>query len=277
MTCVQCGHPHPSLIRRRLRPARYSCRSCGAVFPPGAIPAAHSAPGSAVGPAAGREPPAAPQGDPLAAFMPARMVRWVREEAGQAPVPDAPDRATLARWYKDFDALVVAARTSAEARAALERVSEVPLDLLPARPPAFSKVCAALHATCYDAGLAASRLAGQDPVLVAERVGHLRRWLATAGRSTTWLEAPPSPAPAAESVEELLKPPESFTTEQVRALFCALFGVDKGPSVPGVRDRFGDDRIREALLAYLRTGARPLRDAVAADLAADPAAGAGAP
>ncbi|NUW39717.1 hypothetical protein [Nonomuraea rhodomycinica] len=298
--CVQCGHPHPSLIRRPLRPVRCSCRSCGAVFRPGPPPApgrdggrgapaadpdpAHASAADDPRPAdagrdpmdagrdrddAGRDPARADlDGDPLAAFMPGRMVRWVRAQAGPEPVPDAPDRATLARWYKDFDALVAAARSSPEARAAVERVSDVPLDRLPVKPPAFSKVCAALHATCYDAGLAASRLAGADPAVVAERIGHLRRWLATAGRSTTWLEAAPAPDPDPAVVEELLTPPRSFTTDQVRALFGALFGVDKGPSVPGVRERFGDERVREALLAYLRTGERPLREAVAADLAA---------
>ncbi|GAA2281640.1 hypothetical protein GCM10010149_27640 [Nonomuraea roseoviolacea subsp. roseoviolacea] len=279
--CVQCGHPHPSLIRRPLRPVRYSCRSCGAVFRPGPPPVPNTAqdrlapPGRADGPRPGdigRDPEGPDtDGDPLAAFMPVRMVRWVRAQAGPEPVPDAPDRATLARWYKDFDALVAAARSSPEARAAVERVSDVPLDRLPVKPPAFSKVCAALHATCYDAGLAASRLAGADPAVVGERIGHLRRWLATAGRSTTWLEAAPAPDPEPSAVEELLTPPRSFTADQVRALFGALFGVDKGPSVPGVRERFGDEGVREALLAYLKTGERPLREIVAADLAADPA------
>ncbi|WP_329091132.1 MULTISPECIES: hypothetical protein [unclassified Streptosporangium] len=252
MTCVQCGHPHPTLIRRRLRPARYSCRSCGAVF--------------RTHPFHGQEPAryASTDGDPLMAFMPARMVRWVRE--GQEPVTDLPDRTALTRWYKDFDALVAGARSSAEMRAVVERVSEVPLDLLPARPPAFSKVCAALHANCYDSGLAVSRLAGQDPDFVAERVGNLRRWLVTAGRSTTWLEAAAADDPAPEAVEELLPLPGSFTAEQARTFFSALFGVDKGPSIPGVRDRFGEERIRRALLAYLETGARPLREAVLDEL-----------
>jgi len=207
---------------------------------------------------------ASTDGDPLLEFMPARMVRWVRE--GREPVPDLPDRTVLTRWYKDFDALVARARSSAEERAVVERVSEVPPDLLPARPPAFSKVCAALHATCYDSELAASRLAGQDPDFVAERVGHLRRWLATAGRSTTWLEAAAAADPAPEAVEELLSSSGSFTEEQVRTFFSALFGVERGPSLPGVRDRFGEERIRRALLAYLETGARPLREAVLDEL-----------
>lgn len=283
MTCVQCGHPHPALIARRLRPIRYSCRSCGAVFrpapppapgslltpglpsPPGSsrAPGSSSGPGSSLAPGSSSAPGArrlvSVDGDPLAAYMSAPMVRWVRESAGESP--DAPDRATLARWYKGFDALVAGAATSAESRAVVERVSDVPL----AVPPAFSQVCAALHATCYDPGLALARLGRTEPFVV-ERVGHLRRWLATAGRPTTWLAAPEAPPPARQAVEGLLTLPESFTTDQVRALFCALFGVDKGPSLPGVRARFGDERIHQALLTYLETGDRPLRHVVAADL-----------
>lgn len=249
MTCVQCGHPHPALITRFPRRPRYSCRSCGAVFRPG--------------PLLEPEPPAPVAGDPLAAFMPERMVRWVRE---QGATDDAPDRATLARWYKEFDALVAAAASDPRARAVLGRVSEIPADRLPARLPAFSKVCAALHATCYDARLAGERLGGGDDPFVAERIGHLRRWLATAGRVTTWLEAPPAPPPEPGIVTSLLTMEGSFTREQAAAFFTALFGVDKGPSIPGVRARFGDERIHEALRAYLESGARPLRDIVAADL-----------
>ncbi|MFI7635005.1 hypothetical protein [Nonomuraea sp. NPDC049400] len=246
MTCVQCGHPHPVPITRRPRRPRYSCRSCGAVFRDAIIDSERPAP-------IGR--------DPLSAFMPERMVRWVRE---RDPVTDAPDRVTLARWYKDFDALVAAARSSPEARATVERVSELPVDRLPAGVPAFSKVCGALRATCYDAELAAARLGGADFVL--ERVGHVRHWLATVGRSTTWLEARPAPPPAREEVEALLAARDWYTTDQVRALFRALFGVDKGPSVTGVLERFGDERVRQALVAYLESGARPLREAVAAEL-----------
>jgi len=205
-------------------------------------------------------------GDPLAAYLPARMVRWVRRSARQDPISEAPDRSTLAAWYKDFDALVAAARTTPEARAELDRVSEIPLEELPARPPAFSRVCGALHATCYDTGLAASRLGGPDDPALLERVAHLRHWLATAGRSTTWLAAPQAAEPAREAVEGLLALPDSFTADQVRTLFRALFGVDKGPSVPGVRARFGDEGIHQALRAYLETGDRPLRRQVADEL-----------
>lgn len=239
MRCLQCGHPHPSHLGKD----RYSCRSCEAVFR--AVPA---------------ELPAV-DGDPLSAYLPARMVRWVRAQDG----PDTPDRETISRWYKEFDALVAKARSHQDAQAAFDEVSEVPLDRLPAKPPPFSKVCAALHATCYDVQLAAARLGTDDP-MVAERVGHLRRWLAGPGRATTWPAAPPAAEPAPEAVKDLVPLPETFTGDQVRAFFAALFQVDKGPSVPGVLDRFGKEQVEQALLAYLHTGARPLRDAVLADL-----------
>lgn len=197
-------------------------------------------------------------GDPLSAYLPARMVRWVRAQAD----PGVPDRVALARWYKDFDALVARARSSAAERAAFEAVSEVPLDALPAKPPAFSKVCAALHATCYDVNLAVARLGGPDPAFAAERAGHLRRWLAAEGRATTWLEASPADDPAPEAVKELLPLPESFAAAQVRVFFAALFRVERGPSISGTLDRFGAERVEQALRVYLENGARPLRDAV---------------
>ncbi|TDE49030.1 hypothetical protein E1295_20645 [Nonomuraea mesophila] len=247
MTCVQCGHPHPTRLTRFARPARYSCRACGAFYRPRTV----SAPGRPDGPA--------PEEDPLTAFMPAHMVRWVRRHD---PATDTPDRATLARWYKEFDALVARAASSPQARAVIEQAGATALDRL----PAFNKVCAALHATCYDSRLATARLAGDDSPSVIERVAHLRHWLATAGRSTTWLEAPPAPPPDRRAVEELLDPPTSFTQEQVGVYFRALFGVDRGPSLPGVRARFGDDRIRRALLDYLDDGSRPLREVVAREL-----------
>ncbi|MGI5274321.1 hypothetical protein ACQEUU_34650 [Nonomuraea sp. CA-218870] len=275
MTCVQCGHPHPALIAGLSRRPRYSCRVCGAVFRPGSLPGTEPPAPAGSAPLLEPEPLAPADEDPLAVFMPERMVRWVREQ-GRAPdtsgaadapdIPGAPDRATLARWYKEWDALVAAARSDPEARATLGRVSEIPADRLPAKLPAFAKVCAALHATCYDARLAGERLGGEDDPFVTERVGHLRRWLATAGRATTWLEAPPAPPPEPETVRSLLTMEGSFTREQAAAFFAALFGVDKGPSIPGVRARFGDERVHEALRSYLESGARPLRETVAAEL-----------
>ncbi|NRQ38329.1 hypothetical protein HII36_41855 [Nonomuraea sp. NN258] len=244
MSCVQCGHPHPTLIRRPLRPARYSCRSCGALYRPGPTPD-------------GDEPAGA---DPLSAYLTEPMLRWVR--AQPAIGPDAPDRETISRWYKEFDAFVAKAKSSAAARAAFEQVVRLPPERLPAKPPAFAKVCAVLHATCYDAELAAARLPGADRAYVAERVAGVRRWLAGPGRDTTWPAAPAVPGPGAEAVRELLSLWPDFPPERVATLFVALFGVADGPSLPGVRERFGDDGIREALLAHLATGERPLRQAV---------------
>lgn len=236
MTCVQCGHPHPHRIGRR----RYSCRACGAVFRRGAP----------------RDPFASTEGDPLAAYMPARMVRWVRAQGEASPTPD---RVAMARWYKGFDAFVARARADAAERADFERLSEVPLEDLPAKPPAFPQVCAALHASCYSSELAEAKVGH------AERVGHARAWLAAAGRSTTWLEARPAADPPHDAVKELLPLPSSFSAAQVSTLFSALFQVERGPSLPGVL-ALGVEPISLALAAYLETGERPLLDTVRASL-----------
>ncbi|MFI6298003.1 hypothetical protein ACIBEJ_40880 [Nonomuraea sp. NPDC050790] len=235
MRCLQCGDPHPVPLGRR----RYSCRACGAVYR--AVPSA----------------PRPVEGDPLVPYLPARMIRWVRDNDDRSPL----DRETLARWYKEFDALVAKARTDEAVRAHVEEISEIPLDLLPAKPPPFPKVCAALHATCYDLALAGKRL---DPS-AAERLSHVRAWLAGPGRPSTWTAAPPSD-PDAEHVRALIPLPDTFDAAQVRTFFCALFGVEKGPSLPGVLDRFGPEQVDAALRAYLRDGSRPLLDRVLADL-----------
>lgn len=64
----------------------------------------------------------------------------------------------------------------------------------------------------------------------------------------------------------LLPMPETLTGPQVRTFFAALFGVERGPSLPGVLDRFGPDRVADALRAYLRDGDRPLLREVLAEL-----------
>ncbi|MFI6387560.1 hypothetical protein [Nonomuraea sp. NPDC050540] len=236
MRCLQCGDPHPSDLGRQ----RYSCRACGAVY---------------------RAVPSAPRpvaGDPLVPYLPARMIRWIRDHDDRSPL----DRETLARWYKEFDALIAKARTDEAVRAHVEEISEIPLDDLPAKPPAFSKVCAALHATCYDLALAQGRLGPS----AAERLAHVRAWLAGPGRPATWTAARPSEPPAREHVEALLPLPDTFEAAQVRTFFTALFGMERGPSLTGVLDRFGPEQVESALRAYLRDGSRPLRERVLADL-----------
>lgn len=241
VSCGQCGHPHPDVLRRSRRRVRYSCQMCGAVV------------------AAAPFQLAAVTGDPLGAFMPARMVRWVR---GTVEDPAAePDRITLARWYKDFDALTDRARGSAAARAEFERVSEVPLERL-AKPPTFAKVCAALHAACYDRERAAAQVGD------AERAEHVWRWFATAGRAETWLEGPPALVTREQAERLLADVGEQAARVHAGVFFAVLFGVAKGPSIAGVIEQFGEAAVRDAVRAYLDTGARPLRDAVLARLAA---------
>ncbi|SES96017.1 hypothetical protein [Nonomuraea wenchangensis] len=237
--CVQCGDPHPV----RLRGRRRSCRSCGAVF---------------------RAAPVVPRsvaGDPLEPYLPARMVRWIRDNDDDA----APDRAAMTRWYREFDALVARARTDESAAGLLAEVSEVPAGELPAKPVAFPQVCAALHATCYDLRLARERLAPDDP-WAAERLGHVRAWFAGPGRADTWAAGPPVAAPDPEAVRKLLPLPERFESGPLRTFFAALFQVERGPSPTGVLERFGAEAVEDALRAWLRDGSYPLRERVIADL-----------
>ncbi|MEV4224049.1 hypothetical protein [Nonomuraea sp. NPDC049725] len=246
MRCVQCGDPHPVPLPGRLpNRRRHACRACGAVFR--AIPVVLRS----------------VAGDPLEPYLPARMIRWLRERGDDGP----PDRAAMNRWYQEFDAFVAKARTDDAAAALLAEISEIPLADLPAKPPAFSQVCAALHATCYDLPLAEARLAPGDP-WAAERLAHVRAWFAGPGRPATWPAAPPAEPPDPELVAGLLPLPERLESAQVRALFSALFQVERGPSLAGVLGRFGAAEIEDALRAYLRDGSRPLRDRVLADLPA---------
>ncbi|MFI7128842.1 hypothetical protein ACIBQ1_24280 [Nonomuraea sp. NPDC050153] len=239
MRCVQCGDPHPT----RLRGRRRSCRSCGAVF---------------------LEVPVAPRSvadDPLVPYLPARMIRWIRDNDDDRPL----DRATLTSWYQEFDALVLRARTDDTAAGLLAEISEISAGDLPTRPPAFPQVCAALHATCYDLRLAEARLAPGDS-WTAERLAHVRAWFAGPGRAATWLAAPPAASPDREAVARLLPLPDRFESARLRTFFSALFQVDRGPSPIGVLDRFGAESVEAALRTYLRDGSRPLREQVVADL-----------
>lgn len=60
-----------------------------------------------------------------------------------------------------------------------------------------------------------------------------------------------------EQVRELLDGARSTA-----AFFPVLFGVAKGPTIAGVAEQFGDERVRAALAAFAETGARPLREEI---------------
>ncbi|MFG2005177.1 hypothetical protein ACGFNU_39140 [Spirillospora sp. NPDC048911] len=194
-------------------------------------------------------------------FMPAAMVRWLRErDAGAAE----PDKDTLTRWYNEFDASHSPDR----------------------RPPKFTKVLGALNATCFDAEHAVRRLLPATPAgtvskdetvreraaqeaVVRERVRCALAWLATpAGRKSTWLAAAvadPDPAEAAAllALDDLVHGVRHGYSQTFRA---ALFNVKKGPSADDVIAQFGEDVVRAALRAHLDDGSRPLLDAVRARL-----------
>ncbi|MFI6522666.1 hypothetical protein ACIBF1_44435 [Spirillospora sp. NPDC050679] len=253
--CPQCGRKGADVLRRTARRVRRSCRACGAVTVT-----------TARWTGTPRERAAA---DPLAAFVPAPMLRWLRERAEGEPLPAAPDRVTLARWYSEFDDFVLRANSSAEARArydALHEGSDGPREERPpAKPPKFAKVVGALNAACFDPDAAVRRLlpGDADAALVAatgERVRYALAWLAGPGADQSWIAATGS-EPRREDVEALLAAPDlpsALRGPGAGVLLTALFGVRKGPAAVGIVELFSEPAVRSALRAYLDSGDRPL-------------------
>ncbi len=263
--CAQCGRPGPDVIRLTRRTVRFSCRTCGAVV------SARTADVAAGRGLWSRAPltPEPSEEDPLAAFMPAPMVRWLRDRDGDPS--EAPDRSAVTAWYSDYDRAVHQAGESATARGRFEGVTGVRVETLPARPPAFAKVISALNSSFYEDPVAVESLvaAGFEPGATAERVRHGHRWLATAGRSSTWIHRDTLIDPGAEAVKALLEPGglgEGLRGPQVQVFYAAVFGVAKGPSARGVVTRFTAARVESALTSYLESGERPLRAVVLATL-----------
>ncbi|WP_067476114.1 hypothetical protein [Actinomadura hibisca] len=262
------------MLRRTARRVRRSCRACGAVTVTTArwagTPRGHAA---------------APAADPLAAFAPTPMVRWLRgrtekaEGAAEELLPAAPDRLTLARWYSEFDDFVLRARSSAELRARYDALHEGAEELreerLLAKPPKFVKVVGALNAACFDLDIAVRRLlpGDADAALVAvtrERVRHVFAWLAGPGADQSWIAAT-GLEPRREDIEALLAEPELLPALRgpgAGVLFTALFGVRKGPGAVTIVELFSEPAVRSALRAYLDSGDRPLLAELRSRLAA---------
>ncbi|MBW8481171.1 hypothetical protein [Actinomadura parmotrematis] len=255
--CPQCGRDGADVLRRTARRVRRSCRACGAVT----VTAASwtGRPRIAAGAPA----------DPLAAYMPAAMARWLRERPGGADLPAAPGRTDLVEWYSRFDDLLVRARTSPEIRARYEELAGDgdPLrDLRPAaKAPKFTKVIGAVNAACFDAGAAAARLlppgAGEaERAVTVERARGALAWLAGPGAAHAWISGS-APEPARADVEGLLAAPDLALAVRgpgSGVLCAALFGVAKGPNAGGVIALFTEPTVRAALRAYLDAGERPL-------------------
>jgi hypothetical protein len=233
--CPQCGRPGADLLSLTARRTRWSCRSCGAVI----TTVRTARPGTPA--------PADRTPDPLEVFMPAAMAAWLRERFADEELTASPDRATLSRWYTEFDGH---AGRPAEAR-----------------PPRFAKVFGAVNSSCFDVELAVGRLLAPDPVpgqaeATRERVRHVLAWIAGPGRASSWLadaKVPVDPDPeevaALLAMDDLSQGPRQGYGGALRS---ALFGVGKGPSAQDILARFGEERVRAALRTYLEEGARPL-------------------
>jgi hypothetical protein len=185
--------------------------------------------------------------DPLEVFMPAAMAAWLRERPGGEELTASPDRATLSRWYTEFDGQ-----------------ADVPAEV---RPPRFGKVFGALNSSCFDVELAVAKLVPPDPApgqaeAARVRAGHVLAWIAGPGRASSWIaDAKVSIDPDADDVAALLAMDDLAQGPRQGyggALRSALFGVGKGPSAQDILARFGENRVRAALRTYLEDGARPL-------------------
>lgn len=167
------------------------------------------------------------------------MAEWVvRRHGGTAPT--RLDRGVVYQLYRAWDEITA---------------SEL---------PPFSTVVGALHAAAYDVD-AAYPDADRRPGL-RERAGHARAWLYRYTPDRCWILGAPSdpagPGPVHEALAAIRAGAEP-TAEAARAARLALFGVDGGPGLRGLRRVFGDATIAAALDEYLRSGVRPLRDRVA--------------
>jgi hypothetical protein len=209
----------------------------------------------------------------LAGTHPPRLHAWLRSRAAAGePVDLGTGRAAVFARYAEYDRFVSEARTSPRLRARHDRTSDVPLADVPVRMPPFPRVVAQLQARCFDPRATTAALADglEGAALVAERVGHALRWLATSGREHCWLTPATVKADPA-AVRELLAAADPVRAAAGsdalrRALLAALFGTSQGPSLPGLGDRFGTAAVRAALREHLASGARPLRAELLAEL-----------
>jgi hypothetical protein len=262
-SCPQCDRPDADVLALTARRVRYSCQCCGAVItvatrarlrPRGRITTA----------------------DPLTLFMPVRMVRWLRWRYPDAEPAYEPDKATLIRWYGEFDGFVRKARNSADLRADHAEITRVPLDPRSAALPKFSRVLTVLSATCYDVDVAMGPLVPaaaetEYAAMVRERICHALAWYSATGRADAWITAPDGLTDADPAVVGALLEPDALASDlsgaRLRAFFAALFGVPQGPSPRHVVAQFSAERVQAALRSYLDDGSRPLREVVLNHLA----------
>jgi hypothetical protein len=211
-----------------------------------------------------RTPEAAAEDDPLTAVMTLPMARWLRLRYPAEDLVLPVDKATIKRWYLEFDEFVQGARNSAIVRSSYDEISaELPDPVLD-----FTKVVTALTTACFDVEVALRRLGEGD--LVRERMEHARNWIATGGVGGTWFDDGRGlREPDRELVAQLLEPGAlagRFDQPRSVALSRALFGTDRAPKVLLLIEQFSEERLQDWIGVYLADGSRPLRERILASL-----------
>lgn len=288
--CRQCGRwASVNVLRLSTRHARYWCERCGAVVslrgrsqlralrPVRLLRTATAdrAPRPPAGAGAGGHPG-------LHEFMPPAMVRWMRPRSRPAPLPDPRDKSQVYQRYQQWDAHL--RRLGPAGAAGLAAPGEPPP--CPGLPP-FSRVVGALHDGCYRVDRVAEQLQSTVDLppevteqALRERVEHARRWLARHGRSLCWVHSRlPEGGPAVpdrgqvEAALASLRAGSLPGPETGRAARTALFGTDGGPALSTLLRAHSTGEVVAALVDYLDTGARPLREEALSRLTVPPAAG----
>lgn len=280
--CRQCGEwAFVSVLRLSHRGARYWCRRCGAVVTLAELTAVRPIAQLRDGPPASAAPPERPQpageAEPdVREVMPAPMLRWIGGWSRKPITLARLDKPTTYQLYREWDTYLQ--RTGPAGAAALAAGDEIPP--LPGLP-VFSRVIGALHDACYHTDLASASLLDAGSPLdgageaIRERVEHARRWLALRGSAQCWVHsgipkdgiAIPD-RPLVEAALGSLRSGDQPDPAAGWAARAALFGTDRGPGVAALLRIYPAEEMISALMAFLESGARPLREDVLARLTA---------
>jgi lysyl-tRNA synthetase class I len=202
----------------------------------------------------------------LLRFLPPRLVVWLYARVNcRRDLRISLDRAAVHSYYAEFDRFLAAAARPGRARTLLGLIGGGGGDVAPLPP--FRRVVSLLQAHWFDDAAVAAAL-GDDRPEVLERIAHARAWLSAYGRDRAWIvagEVAEPPGAAAGAVGRLLAPGRR-TRADCEELYLALFGTRCGPPLARVVAAFGEERVAAALRELARSGRRPLREQVLANL-----------